>query len=88
MGEYAEMMLDGTLCEGCGIPLGSGGLGPRRCAGCAPYYQHGPVISYPASTRPDPRRKIACSLGCGRKFKTEGAMEQHIQVYHGKGPEA
>lgn len=36
MGEIADMMLDGTLCEGCGVYLedeDSDGV-PRRCAGC------------------------------------------------------
>lgn len=35
MGEIAEMMLDGTLCEGCGEYLGGESLGfPMRCGGC------------------------------------------------------
>lgn len=35
MGEIAEMMLDGTLCEGCGEYLDGGGMGfPMRCGGC------------------------------------------------------
>lgn len=34
MGEYAEMMLDGTLCEGCGSYIGDAGGGgvPRYCS--------------------------------------------------------
>jgi hypothetical protein len=44
MGEIAEMMLDGTLCEGCGTVMddmvGPGSENapgyPRRCAGCQP----------------------------------------------------
>lgn len=33
MGEIAEMMLDGTLCEGCGEYIGDGGAGiPRYCS--------------------------------------------------------
>lgn len=36
MGEIAEMMLDGTLCEGCGEYLEGEGMGfPRYCSGCA-----------------------------------------------------
>lgn len=37
MGEIADMMLDGTLCEGCGCYLEGGGDGfPRYCsARCA-----------------------------------------------------
>ena len=35
MGEIAEMMLDGTLCEGCGIYMGDSYGYPRRCDDCA-----------------------------------------------------
>lgn len=35
-GEIAEMMLDGTLCEGCGEYMGGDAGYPRRCAGCGP----------------------------------------------------
>ena len=35
MGEIAEMMLDGTLCEGCGEYMGDEVGFPRLCAGCA-----------------------------------------------------
>ena len=36
MGEIAEMMLDGTLCEGCGVALGGSADGfPRQCSDCA-----------------------------------------------------
>lgn len=37
MGEIADMMLDGTLCEGCGEYLDGEGFGiPRYCNGCRP----------------------------------------------------
>lgn len=37
MGEIAEMMLEGTLCEGCGEYMEGGGDGyPRRCSSCRP----------------------------------------------------
>ncbi len=36
MGEIAAMMLDGTLCEGCGAYLEGDAAGfPRRCDDCA-----------------------------------------------------
>ena len=39
MGEIAEMMLDGTLCEECGVyidrPSDDFGL-PRKCRDCSP----------------------------------------------------
>ena len=35
MGEIADMMLDGTLCQSCGEYLGSSlGEFPQSCAGC------------------------------------------------------
>lgn len=34
MGEVSEMMLDGTLCEGCGVFLGESQGAPRRCVDC------------------------------------------------------
>ena len=34
MGEIAEMMLDGTLCECCGVYLGDADGFPCRCASC------------------------------------------------------
>lgn len=36
MGEIAEMMLDGELCEGCGDYLGDGDGFPRYCRACRP----------------------------------------------------
>ncbi len=40
MGEIAEMMLDGTLCEGCGEYLGEGDGFPRYCASCSDDLAH------------------------------------------------
>ncbi len=34
MGDVADMMLDGTLCEGCGVYLGSTAGVPMRCRDC------------------------------------------------------
>jgi hypothetical protein len=34
MGDIADMMLDGDMCEGCGEYLGGGDGFPRRCYGC------------------------------------------------------
>jgi hypothetical protein len=37
MGEIADMMLDGTMCQFCGVFLDGEPLGiPRYCAECAP----------------------------------------------------
>lgn len=34
MGDWADLMLDGVVCEGCGICLGDPVRYPRSCAGC------------------------------------------------------
>lgn len=34
MGDIADMMLDGTLCEQCGVYLGNAVDHPRLCPGC------------------------------------------------------
>jgi hypothetical protein len=36
MGDIAEMMLGGTLCECCGLYIGKPIGFPRRCADCSP----------------------------------------------------
>ena len=37
MGEIADMMLDGTLCQSCGVYIGDESAGdfPQHCADCA-----------------------------------------------------
>lgn len=34
MGEIAEAIIDGDLCEICGVYLGDGDGHPRKCEGC------------------------------------------------------
>lgn len=34
MGDFVDLMLDGVLCEGCGVLLGEGVGYPRRCPAC------------------------------------------------------
>lgn len=51
MGEYADMHLDGTLCECCGVTMRGPGNGePRRCRDCGPI--HAPFVH--------PSTKVAC----------------------------
>lgn len=40
MGEYADMMLDGTCCQFCGEYLGSDNDFPTSCASCAGVDEH------------------------------------------------
>ncbi len=76
MGEAAEDILDGTVCEGCGVffddiincssPPGH----PRKCDQCAPDstyyrkpYQHN-ALAFPCP-------------GCGRSFRHKGDLRRH-----------
>lgn len=47
MGEIADAMLDGSLCQGCGEYLGGGDGFPVLCAGCAP-----------SDRQPKPERRV------------------------------
>lgn len=80
MGEIAEMMLDGTLCEGCGVYLEGEGLGiPRRCRDCR---KHAPVDAA-ASKLPAPRVKAKVRSGKAdlAKWQTEAA-DDVVTRYH------
>ncbi|MBV8273558.1 MAG: hypothetical protein JO067_14925 [Cupriavidus sp.] len=77
MGEIAEMMLDGTLCEGCGVYLDGEGDGyPRRCDDC-PY----PAESASALRKPA-APKTNCPT-CNRRVKLAG-LADHQRDAHGK----
>lgn len=71
MGEYADMLLDGSCCEACGVPMGDGQAPgyPRYHRKCRP-----PVEPTP----PKPK----CSI-CGKKVR--GLMD-HMRDAHGVKP--
>lgn len=79
MGEIAEMMLDGTLCAGCGVHLDGEAMGfPVYCAGCR---REGRDF-VPDRTRPKNRPsalKHPCPH-CGRRVK---GLADHIRDAHG-----
>lgn len=89
MGEIADMMLDGTLCEGCGEYIGSDAGFPQYCSrACAAgrgmaYAPPGRRGRKTAPRRMSSRARqlsredapFACS--CGRKFYEQVAMDQH-----------
>ena len=79
MGEIAEMMLDGTMCQACGEWMyeGSDGPGyPQTCAGCGGTEDdlHIPYIAI---------NKVKC-LGCNKLFREQAHMEQHKRAVHDK----
>ncbi len=80
MGEIAEMMLDGTICEQCGEYIGDGDGYPRNC-GCdnpsgfqiEPLF-HGNKVS----------NKVACPE-CNKRVKEVG-LADHMRDKHGSKP--
>lgn len=73
VGEIAEMMLDGTLCEGCGECLPGEAPGhPRRCRECARTWNN-----------PHPDDRVPCKV-CGRRVKFIG-MKDHVRDAHQQG---
>ena len=85
MSEIAEMMLDGTLCEGCGEYIGTDADYPQYCSSeCAA--DRGVYEAYFA---PIPHfDKVACPICdklCGGRglTKNEG-VHQHMRDAHGK----
>lgn len=82
MGEIAEMMLDGFICEQCGeiigdMDTGEGAGFPGLCAGCA------------SEAKPEPQPKLKdkrfrCT-DCNRRFSSEAARCDHIRDKHMKG---
>lgn len=75
MGEIAEMMLDGTLCEGCGVYMPGEAQGiPRRCRDCRREAPADPNVSRPKQT------KALCCV-CGRSVSRVG-MADHIKALH------
>lgn len=78
MGDIADMMIDGTLCEGCGVYLDSEGFGvPRYCADCQELRDETPI-----SRRHGPNAiKVNCPK-CQRRVKEVG-LADHMRDKHG-----
>lgn len=68
MGEYAEMMLDGTCCQYCGEYLGSDAGYPQSCPSCAEE----------EAERDDP--KTRCKI-CNKRVKKVG-LKDHMRDKH------
>lgn len=71
MGEYAEMMLDGTLCQVCGDFMGDDSGFPRTCAACQ--WEEKKVLK-PAAP------KVKCPT-CGKKVKAVGLADHQRDVH-------
>lgn len=86
MGEIADMMLDGTLCQGCGVYIESdndAGV-PRYCSRqCAVDSGAGPFGGKPSEGN---ARKVTCPT-CKRRVKATG-LDDHQRDSHGVGKSA
>lgn len=85
MGEVTEMLLDGTLCEGCGevfddVIEGAEAPGhPRRCPSCRPACEAPKRKAAPGSLAE--RLPQACG-SCQRRFRTINDLKQHTRDAH------
>lgn len=70
MGEIAEMMLEGVLCEGCGEYMGDGDGFPTRCAACR--RDEKSTVTLPT--------KAECPI-CKKRVKAIG-LDDHIRAVH------
>ncbi len=71
MGEVAEMMLDGTLCEACGAFIGQPTGYPRCCRHCQREQQVEQQAALP---------RVACPR-CGKRIKATG-LKDHLRDAH------
>jgi hypothetical protein len=80
MGEIAEMMLDGTLCEGCGAYLDGDGEGfPRYCDDCRK--ERKSASPHPNAIYKTPVPKVSCPT-CKKRVKAAG-LKDHMRDAHG-----
>ncbi len=83
MGEIADMMLDGTMCQGCGVWMddilnGADAPGyPRFCGGCVGYQKS-------ERAREQGQVKVPCPT-CGKRVKQVG-LKDHQRDAHGVRP--
>lgn len=74
MGDIADMMLDGTLCAGCGVYLGSDFDCPQYCSSCKKAEKK-KTPKAPAGSQHQCR-------DCGKKFATSQARHMHWTMKH------
>jgi hypothetical protein len=77
MGQIAETMLDGTMCEGCGEYLGSDNGFPTYCAACANEKE----IMYSGVGK---NEKVGCPH-CKKRVKKTG-LTDHLRDVHPDTP--
>ena len=90
MGEIAEMMLDGTLCEGCGVYLEGDGEGfPRYCSRDCAQGRGFECEPIPRNPKRSSFKEIRVAKpfpcpACQKRFRSDAAMQQHNRDKHGQ----
>lgn len=79
MGEYADMMLDGTLCEGCGVYLGADSGYPMRCRSCRA--DRSREVQIADTKKKNGASKVSCPQ-CQKRVKEVG-LKDHMRDAHG-----
>ena len=82
MGQFAEMMLDGTICQGCGEWLHDGEDGPGIPGFC---FSCQPDAHLNAGTFD--RKPFHCP-DCKRRFRKEVGLKDHRRAAHGAATES
>lgn len=81
MGEIADMMLEGMMCQWCGEFLDEDDGYPVVCAGCQRQHgvdEFGDPVEPKSGKRP---KNIPCEI-CGKAFSSEYARDQHCRDKH------
>jgi hypothetical protein len=73
MGEIADLIVDGDICQMCMCELGPGDGYPRSCASC----------QRPTFTTPK-KAKTTCPI-CKKRVALEG-LAQHTKAVHERNP--
>ena len=79
MGEIADMMLDGTMCQGCGEFLGDALGYPTYCAACSPEF---PDAERVVKVTIDAGKPARCP-DCDKRFVNGNALGMHWDAKHG-----
>ena len=82
MGEIADMMIDGELCEGCGGYIGEPVGYPRRCGPCRKEQRTDALRTVTHSHHRT--KKTECPT-CGKRVKIVG-LTDHMRDSHGVRP--
>lgn len=80
MGEIAEAILNGDLCEVCGEWLGIGDGYARRCSDCQPPPTGTKTKNGHQIYRPS---KVNCHI-CNKLVKKGQGLKDHLRVVHNK----